>query len=451
MEYYNELAIEPEKMEYLDRILRYKHLDYVKDEDEPGTLPDDNIPEVQEYEAAVAKYEKEALFRQEVPFENGNYAAVSVIAPTSPLYNDTHVEVQLFSASGEEIQKFFAIHLKDMNWELTDKQGNSYNLAACTKTASVELTEEGRERVDQYLQELQTERKEILDAGMDTADETSLPSYEDILMDIDNYEEENEYMGAWPVSDNTLADTSLYLERDRDYVNRPWEPKWEKQATEALIDAGEWHLNKKAIQDLSLVNPPDNDVNLGSVYFGNRCFKYYASQYKGEFGIYIEEYMPTKEERDPAFLNSIKNAQKLTNVRVDTYQPSSAPFKHLDASILTDLHSFQKAAIKESLVDRDFTPEVIATYKKIKESGQGFYQRCDRLYQELSQRKKSVQVSHQLQEECCSECYGLLNQMEKKGLSAKDVLKIHEVGCQGTRDSQPAEYIPLNLLTLPHA
>lgn len=317
MEYYNELAIEPEKMEYLDRILRYKHLDYVKDEDEPGTLPDDNIPEVQEYEAAVAKYEKEALFRQEVPFENGNYAAVSVIAPTSPLYNDTHVEVQLFSASGEEIQKFFAIHL-----------------------------------------------------------------------------------------------------------NRPWEPKWEKQATEALIDAGEWHLNKKAIQDLSLVNPPDNDVNLGSVYFGNRCFKYYASQYKGEFGIYIEEYMPTKEERDPAFLNSIKNAQKLTNVRVDTYQPSSAPFKHLDASILTDLHSFQKAAIKESLVDRDFTPEVIATYKKIKESGQGFYQRCDRLYQELSQRKKSVQVSHQLQEECCSECYGLLNQMEKKGLSAKDVLKI---------------------------
>lgn len=42
------------------------------------------------------------------------------------------------------------------------------------------LTEKGRENVAWFIKECKAKRKEILDAGLDTADDTNLPTEEDI-------------------------------------------------------------------------------------------------------------------------------------------------------------------------------------------------------------------------------------------------------------------------------
>ena len=48
----------------------------------------------------------------------------------------------------------------------------------------LEYTEKGKEKVKAYIKELEAKRKEILDAGKDTADDTYIPTLEDILDDV---------------------------------------------------------------------------------------------------------------------------------------------------------------------------------------------------------------------------------------------------------------------------
>lgn len=79
------------------------------------------------------------------------------------------------------------------------------------------LTDVGEEKVLHYLAELKAKRKEILDAGKDTVDETELPTIEDILLDIYNFEEYNEYYNNWGVTDNYDSDWPLHLEECIDY------------------------------------------------------------------------------------------------------------------------------------------------------------------------------------------------------------------------------------------
>ena len=48
-------------------------------------------------------------------------------------------------------------------------------------------------------------RKEILDAGIDTADETELPTAQDILDDVNvgvGLDDENEYINSWGITDH---------------------------------------------------------------------------------------------------------------------------------------------------------------------------------------------------------------------------------------------------------
>lgn len=79
---------------------------------------------------------------------------------------------------------------------------------------SIVFTELGKDEVDLYLKELKAKRKEILDAGKDTAKETMLPTYGDIEMDIEYFEDENgEYCNGWGVTDNYDADYPLFLIR----------------------------------------------------------------------------------------------------------------------------------------------------------------------------------------------------------------------------------------------
>lgn len=79
------------------------------------------------------------------------------------------------------------------------------------------LTELGKQEVNTYIREAEAKRKEILDAMIDTADDTWLPDEDDILMDIEHFEEDGEYCNGWGVTDNYNADYPLYLKRGVHY------------------------------------------------------------------------------------------------------------------------------------------------------------------------------------------------------------------------------------------
>ena len=63
----------------------------------------------------------------------------------------------------------------------------------------------GYRTVKRFIAECAAKRKEILDAGIDTADETELPTAQDILDDVNTgvgLDEENEYFDSWGITDH---------------------------------------------------------------------------------------------------------------------------------------------------------------------------------------------------------------------------------------------------------
>lgn len=76
------------------------------------------------------------------------------------------------------------------------------------------LTEHGLTTVTGYIKELRAKRKEILDAGKDTAEDTTIPTLNDIISDIEWFFDEDlmEYCNNWGVTDNYNADWPLRLE-----------------------------------------------------------------------------------------------------------------------------------------------------------------------------------------------------------------------------------------------
>lgn len=84
------------------------------------------------------------------------------------------------------------------------------------------LTERGERKVRDYILELKAKRKEILDAGKDTAD-FELPTIKDILSDMnwsvqDFGEGYLEYINSWGVTDNYNADFPLGLTIGADFT-----------------------------------------------------------------------------------------------------------------------------------------------------------------------------------------------------------------------------------------
>lgn len=83
------------------------------------------------------------------------------------------------------------------------------------------LTAHGREIVDDYIRNCAAKRKEILDAGKDTADETYLPTAEGILSDLNfgvGVDKEGDYFNSWGVTDHYNADDVLGLHIGEDFV-----------------------------------------------------------------------------------------------------------------------------------------------------------------------------------------------------------------------------------------
>lgn len=72
------------------------------------------------------------------------------------------------------------------------------------------LTEQGKAVVEKFIRECEAKRKEILNAGKDTALETEIPTIEDILSDINcgvGVDEQGDYYNSWGVTDNYNSDT----------------------------------------------------------------------------------------------------------------------------------------------------------------------------------------------------------------------------------------------------
>lgn len=83
------------------------------------------------------------------------------------------------------------------------------------------LTEAGKKKVAWFINECAAKRKEILDAGLDTADDTNLPTEEDIVSDL-NYgvgvDEGGDYYNMWGVTDNYDYDLLIGLSIHEDFV-----------------------------------------------------------------------------------------------------------------------------------------------------------------------------------------------------------------------------------------
>lgn len=80
------------------------------------------------------------------------------------------------------------------------------------------LTAKGLEKAEQYLRELIAYRKKLLDHRLDTADDTPIPTIQDIESDIESFEEENEYYNIWSVADDTSMNVPLCLNYGEDYL-----------------------------------------------------------------------------------------------------------------------------------------------------------------------------------------------------------------------------------------
>lgn len=86
------------------------------------------------------------------------------------------------------------------------------------------FTTRGRKIVDDYIRNCVAKRKEILDAGKDTADETYLPTVEGILSDLNfgvGIDEDGDYFNGWGVTDHYNADDVLGLRIGEDFVEVP--------------------------------------------------------------------------------------------------------------------------------------------------------------------------------------------------------------------------------------
>lgn len=78
------------------------------------------------------------------------------------------------------------------------------------------LTNRGKREVSRFIRECEAFRKEILDAGKDTADDTYLPTEEGIIEDIEEWiDEDGYYVNSWGVTDN--YDLPISLQEGEDF------------------------------------------------------------------------------------------------------------------------------------------------------------------------------------------------------------------------------------------
>ena len=86
------------------------------------------------------------------------------------------------------------------------------------------LTEVGKRAVSDFIAECTAKRKELLDAGKDTAEETTLPDEAAILSDLNcgvGVDSDGDYFNGWSVTDHYDSDTVLGLHLGKDFIELP--------------------------------------------------------------------------------------------------------------------------------------------------------------------------------------------------------------------------------------
>ena len=93
------------------------------------------------------------------------------------------------------------------------------------------FTKAGRKEAGSYIDNIKEKRKQILEAGKDTANETAVPTPEDIQCDIElqgvkwDDPEGAWYGNVWRVTDNYEIARPLYLKYGRDFIEAGYMPK----------------------------------------------------------------------------------------------------------------------------------------------------------------------------------------------------------------------------------
>ncbi len=136
------------------------------------------------------------------------------------------------------------------------------------------LTKSGKEKVDTFIAEITAKRKEILDAGLDTADETTLPDVEDIEQDIvfTGIDDDWSYYNSWGVTDSTAYDMNISLEYGEDFVperlsDTPYENK-DKKEHQVLPASSEQYLLLKTTVTL-YEGQSDANTDIVDILTGN--------------------------------------------------------------------------------------------------------------------------------------------------------------------------------------
>lgn len=82
----------------------------------------------------------------------------------------------------------------------------------------VVLTGVGKSKVDDFIKHCRDKRDWLTSNCIDSADDTVLPSYNDIVSDIETFAENGEYCNYWAISDNENSDYPLIMVAGRDFV-----------------------------------------------------------------------------------------------------------------------------------------------------------------------------------------------------------------------------------------
>lgn len=132
-----------------------------------------------------------------------------------PLLDSIVIDWQLTTNNVLKIQVAEVTEEEDMVLEKTTE------MVSAADTEYV-LTQRGKEVVANFIRNCEAKRKELLDAGIDTANETVVPTEKDILSDL-NYgigvDDDGDYYNHWGVTDN--YDSNLIsLSFKRDFVSK---------------------------------------------------------------------------------------------------------------------------------------------------------------------------------------------------------------------------------------
>lgn len=148
------------------------------------------------------------------------------------------------------------------------------------------LTSYGKENVEIFIDECAAKRKEILVAGIDTAEETNLPSEEDILSDLNcgvGVDEYGDYYNGWGVTDHYDSDTPISLRYGIDFVCKLGTKIIRKSTGETGVIIGIYdpqvELGKK-------LNPEDHPIGFMVRMKGKDCY---------DASLFIKEFEPVLE------------------------------------------------------------------------------------------------------------------------------------------------------------